>query len=359
MTFRTLRAAATRLVPALVAALLASSAAHAQGYSMADLDALVTRREYAEAVARLKDVAPTQRSAAWDALAVKAIVGVSEAMRSDCERAYELVKELRAQFGSVATNPVLLARQVEFGVCHLKEMRSFADRRGREQMIGEVLALSPAAIVPLYGEARHVAGEERALQWIAADPDAVRANARLKTTLLERAGAAGVAPARRADIVATLKRLGWYDDWVRGATARLDELGAAFMRGNFGASTGESVAEALREAGHPNDLPVARVYVPLGLRLAPVRARARLDRVAALSPAALRQAEREMIDARPEHAFWFEGDEWEGAPWAEVRRLFPVLASTAIAECEAFRRDPARQPVHVWRSSCRWIVPGG
>jgi hypothetical protein len=87
---------------------------------MADLRALDQQQNYAEMLGRLKDVAPAQRDAEWEALAEKANVAALEKLEitdgRSGEYALQVIADQAAAFPSLRKSTAWLAKRVDVGV---------------------------------------------------------------------------------------------------------------------------------------------------------------------------------------------------------------------------------------------------
>jgi hypothetical protein len=113
----------------VVLALLASSAAADQDkkYSIADLKTLVDQQAWAEAVAHLADISPTERTADWQDLAGKTAVGYVGTGKNAFDKLGDMV-ELEEQFPTVLKNAKYAALRIEvapdgFADCFAKSRR--------------------------------------------------------------------------------------------------------------------------------------------------------------------------------------------------------------------------------------------
>lgn len=100
-----------------ILALSAPAAADKQRYSLADLKALVTQKAYQEAVEHLSDIAPTERNAAWLAVAVDAACGFVGGLGSDDPGTkIWAVEALDAQYPQLLTAPKYSQVRAEIGL---------------------------------------------------------------------------------------------------------------------------------------------------------------------------------------------------------------------------------------------------
>jgi hypothetical protein len=112
-----------------ILALSSSVAADKQRYSLADLKALVAQKAYQEAVEHLSDVAPTERNAAWLAVAVDAASGyVGGLSGDDPGTKIWTLEAIDAQYPQLLTSSKYLQVRAEIG---LKGYEACFARSGR------------------------------------------------------------------------------------------------------------------------------------------------------------------------------------------------------------------------------------
>jgi hypothetical protein len=346
----------TLLASTFIVLSLSSSLAMAQ-YNLQDLQTLVDRKEYAEAVSHLRDIPPTVRDAAWDGIAVQALIGSADNVRKDgAFDAYRYLSQQALDYPSAAKDPRVTAKLVELGIAAMKA-RTFYSREDRDKVVEEVLALDPSAIVPLVTEAGYDDPRQRLYVWIDRNPQAARNNQVLKTVVLRNVGKkyANETAEMTQTKFAALKKTGWNDEWVKSEYAKLSTYATEMIGGNFfHEDIGRALLKSLEEAGYPNEEARVRFFAPLTLMRSSMRSSDPLESILPASAASLKKAERELLQSKPESAFWF-GGEWDDALWAKVRKLFPEVAKLAVEECNAHRKDDSKDPVHVSYGGCRWI----
>lgn len=100
-----------------IAALSSAAIADPQRYALADLKALVAQKAYQEAVSHLSDVAPTERNAAWLAVAVDAASGYVGGLGGDDLATKVLgIEALDAQYPQILTSPKYTKVRAEIGL---------------------------------------------------------------------------------------------------------------------------------------------------------------------------------------------------------------------------------------------------
>jgi len=345
------------LALATVALALASPFAFAQTYSISDLQALVARKEFAEAVMHLRDIPPTARDATWDDIAVKVLIGHAESQRKDgAGEAYRYLEEGMRAFPSTAADTRMTSKQVELGVAAIKERR-FYGRNERDKIVETILQIDPSVIVTLVTDAYYDDPQERIYAWIQQNPQAASGNQKLKDDVLRRAGQKTVSekPEQTHAKFAALKKAGWIDEWAKADQARVATYASELMRGEFNHQhIGRVLLTSLEDAGYRNEDLRARFFAPLALMRSATTSVDPLEQIGKVSSSSLKKAERELLQTKPGVAFWF-GGVWEPAQWHTVRKLMPDVAKLAEQECAAQRKDAAKEPLHVSYGGCSWI----
>lgn len=341
----------------LSCALCWSVPAMAQTYGMQDLSALVERKEFAEAVMHLRDISPTARDAAWDDIAVRALIGNAEALRKESAgEAYRYLTEGTRAFPSIAEDKRVHDKLVELGILTVRE-RKFYGVNEREKVVEAVLALDANAIVPLVTEASYDDWKQRIFVWIDQHPQEAKGNAALKTYALRVAGRKSTSetPQMTQTKFSALKKAGWADDWAKADYAKVATYADELMRGEFGNQhNGRVMLTALEEAGYKNEDIRVRFYAPLALMRSSTTSVDPLEKLQGASSASLKKAERELLSSKPQSAFWF-GGAWEEKQWQQVRKLFPEVTKLAEQECAAKRNGQNKEPAHVSYGGCEWI----
>jgi hypothetical protein len=346
----------TLLASTFVVLSLSSSLAMAQ-YNLQDLQTLVDRNEYTEAVSHLRDIPPIARDAAWDGIAAQALIGSAENVRKDSAfDAYRYLSQQALDYPSAAKDPRLSTKLVELGIASIKA-RAFYAREDRDKVVEEVLALDPSAIVPLVTEAGYDDARQRIYAWIDRNPQVARANAALKAYVLRNAGKkfTNESAEMTQTKFAAMEKAGWTDDWVKSEYAKVSTYASEMMRGDFThEDVGRMLLNSLEDAGFKNEEARVRFFAPLTLMRSSLGATDPLVRIQPASAASLKKAEQELLQSKPDTAFWF-GGVWDDALWDKVRKLFPDVTKLAIDECNAYRKDESKEPVHVSYGGCRWI----
>jgi hypothetical protein len=107
----------------LVSSLVGARPAHAEPkpYSMADLKALVEQKSYAEAVAHLADVAPSERKGEWTTIAVDAASGLLASLTGDeTVRAASAIEDLDTRFPTLMKNATYAKQRGKAGLAAYK-----------------------------------------------------------------------------------------------------------------------------------------------------------------------------------------------------------------------------------------------
>lgn len=329
----------------------------AQSYSLPDLQALIARKEFSEAVMHLRDIAPVARDAAWDDVAVKALIGHADTISKDgAGEAYRYLEEGTRAFPSTAGDARMKSKQVELGIVAMKERR-FYSRNERDKIAETILQMDASVIVPLVTESFYDDPKQRLYAWIEQNPQAANGNPRLKDYVLRRAGQKTVSetPAQSQAKFAAMKKVGWIDEWAKADQARVATYASELMRGQFNNQhVGRVLLTSLEEAGYRNDDLHVRFFAPLALMRSATTSVDPLEQIGKASPSSLKKAERELLQSKPETAFWF-GGAWDAALWEKARKLLPEVAKLAEQECAAQRRDASKEPIHVSYGGCSWI----
>jgi len=334
-----------------------SPIAIAQSYSLPDLQALIARKEFSEAVMHLRDIPPTARDAAWDDVAVKALIGNADSISKDgAGDAYRYLEEGTRAFPSTAGDTRMKSKQVELGILAMKERR-FYSRNERDKIADTILQMDASVIVPLVTEAYYDDPKQRLYAWIEQNPQASNGNPKLKEYVLRRAGQKTVSetPAQSQAKFAAMKKAGWIDEWAKADQARVATYASELMRGEFNNQhVGRVLLNSLEEAGYRNEDLRVRFFAPLALMRSATTSVDPLEEISKASPSSLKKAERELLQSKPETAFWF-GGVWDAALWDKARKLMPDVAKLAEQECAAQRKDASKEPMHVSYGGCSWI----
>lgn len=345
------------LVLATLMLALVSPFAMAQTYTLTDLQTLVARKEFAEAILHLRDIAPTARDATWDDIAVQTLIGNADNLRKDgAGEAYRYLEEGTRAFPSTASDARMKSKQVELGLQAVKERR-FYDRNERDKVVEAILQIDPSVLVPLITDAYYDDPQQRIYLWMQQHPQTVSGNQKLKDHVLRRVGQKNVSetPAQTQSKFAALKKVGWLEEWVKADQARVATYASELMRGEFGNQhIGRVLLTSLEEAGYRNDDLRARFFAPLALMRSATTSVDPLDQIARVPSSSLKKAERELLQSKPTSAFWF-GGMWETAEWDKLRKLMPDVARLAEQECAVQRKDASKEPAHVSYGGCRWI----
>ncbi len=107
------------LVAATCLALAASTAAAADKYEMADLEALEKQGSFEELLEHLEDIAPSKRNATWSGLAERAGAQVLAAMKLDehsGEQALDLAEALLKRHPQLKQSKVFMGKRAEVGL---------------------------------------------------------------------------------------------------------------------------------------------------------------------------------------------------------------------------------------------------
>lgn len=340
---------------------LSSPFATAQTYTLQDLQTLVDRKEYSEAVSHLRDITPTARNAAWDDVVVKALIGNADNVRKDSAgEAYRYLGEGMVQFPSAAKDARLTGKLVEFGIGAMKERRFYA-RDEREKIVETLLQIDPSLIVPLVTESGYDDSQQRIYAWVDRNPQAVRSNPALKEYLLRNAGRKTTreTAAMSQTKFAALKKAGLIDEWAKTEYARVATYAAEMMRGEFThQDSGRVLLNLLEEAGYKNEDARVRFFAPLALMRSSTRSVDPLEMILSASPSSLKKAERELLASKPDQGFWF-GGVWDEDLFAKVRKIFPEVVKLSQEECKAFNSktgsEPRKDAAHVSYGGCTWI----
>lgn len=114
----------------LVSSVVTARPAHAddKSYSMADLKALVEQKSYAEAVAHLADVAPSERKDEWTTVALDAAGGLLASFTGDdTVAAVGAIAELDTRFPALMKNPTYAKQRSKVGLAAYKACFDGAD----------------------------------------------------------------------------------------------------------------------------------------------------------------------------------------------------------------------------------------
>ena len=330
--------------------------AHASSYSINDLKVLVDQKEYVEALNHLKDISPTARTAEWKNLAVEVILGRTTTIKkSYCHEAFDFLKQSFVDFAVVSSDERLKLKQKEVIDCVPEKVET---KEQRDQASKEHLNAAQDSIVFLYTDGGHTGSNPEVFQWILEHPEKAKLNEQLKKYAFKAAGER--AAKENQDTaklkVQSLKKAGWYDEWIKSKAIEINSYANEMMKGSFDhQDIGQMLIGVLDEADVTPHSEAALFYAPLCLMRGGLHSGEAFERFKKFSSADQMKADEALVRSQPNQGFWMSGVTWSHSELQELKKIFPKTYQLVLQECVDYRKKSDTEPVHVSSPACEWL----
>lgn len=341
--------------------LFLSQSALAQGsYTMKDLRILMEGKEYTEAIVKMKDIPPSERTDEWRKMALTAAVALVE---KEIEKprgggnAYQLTKNLAAGFAFFEDNGDFKKVKIKAGLSAIKT-RDFYDRSDMDDIANELIKMDPGSIYDLVLGAGYEDIDRKFLQYLDDNSTAYLKDEKVRRFLLS---AVNQNLTRDDESVSGLKKsvmvkYKLHDALVKELSAKIKNVSGETVKGAFSNSgDGLGVLITMNTLGLPIEGADFAVYILSQFIVAVNTHKNILPYLEKLSSKDLSAGAKVLISVVPERAFWFSGSGWDQNNKAElVRKYLKDAIPVAKKECADNEKDSKLEPKHV-AYNCDWI----
>ncbi|MDO8803743.1 MAG: hypothetical protein Q7R35_04880 [Elusimicrobiota bacterium] len=320
---------------------------------MKDLRVLMEEKEYTEAILKMKNIAPSERTEEWKNMALTAATALVE-KELDKPRgggsAYHLSKNLATGFAFLEENGNFKKVMIKAGLSAIKA-RDFYDRSEIEDIAAVLVKIDPASIYSLVLDSGYEDIDRKFMQYLDDNSAAYLKDVKVRKFLLS---AVKENLTRDADEVPGLKRsvMNKYkltDDLVKELSAEIKRISSEAVKGvvpNGGSGLG--VLLTMNTLGLPIEGPDFAAYILSRFIVAVNTHKNILPYLEKLSSRDLSAGAKALLAAVPERPFWFSGSGWDQDNKADlVRKYLKEVLPAAKKECEVYEKDSQLVPKHV------------
>lgn len=326
---------------------------------MKDLRILLEGKEYTEAIVKMKDIPPSERTDEWRKMALTAAVALVE---KEMEKprgggnAYQLTKNLSAGFAFLEDNADFKKVKIKAGLSAIKT-REYYDRSDLDDIANELIKIDPGSIYALVLEAGYEDIDRKFLQYLDDNSAVYLKDEKVRRFLILAVNQnlmrddEGVAALKKS--VMTKYKL--HDAIIKELSGEIKKISGETVKGDFSSDGGLGVLLTMNTLGLPIEGTDFAVYILSKFIVAVNTHKNLLPYLEKLSPKDLSAGAKALVAAVPERAFWFSGSGWEQNNKADlVRKYLKDVIPVAKKECADNEKDSKLEPKHV-AYNCDWV----